>query len=282
MSSNEKKIPIIELFGPTVQGEGLLIGRPTHFLRTGGCSFACQWCDSMHAVDAEQVKVNRKMMTCGQIYESLHHLPRAPWLTLTGGDPCMWPLTELIHYTRHNLNSAVNVETQGVLFPDWLHEVDHITFSPKGPSSKMDQSITEFRDKLIQHRQTTPGGNGSESGQLITIKIVVFTEEDLSYAIGAFRALSGYRLYDHFTFQVGSPLTPDIVGIAQSIMDEWHGKTTDLTPEKLAIVKRQVILRRYEWLVESVLQRCPDLLTHNVSILPQQHVLLWPLEEKGR
>lgn len=37
-------ILISEIFGPTIQGEGALIGRPTVFVRTGGCDFRCRWC----------------------------------------------------------------------------------------------------------------------------------------------------------------------------------------------------------------------------------------------
>ena len=34
-----KTISISEIFGPTIQGEGALIGRPTVFVRTGGLRF---------------------------------------------------------------------------------------------------------------------------------------------------------------------------------------------------------------------------------------------------
>ena len=43
---------IAEIFGPTIQGEGALIGEPTVFVRAGGCDYRCSWCDSMHAVDS--------------------------------------------------------------------------------------------------------------------------------------------------------------------------------------------------------------------------------------
>ena len=45
-------IRISEIFGPTIQGEGALIGQPTVFVRTGGCDYRCAWCDSLHAVDS--------------------------------------------------------------------------------------------------------------------------------------------------------------------------------------------------------------------------------------
>ena len=45
-------IRVSEIFGPTIQGEGALIGQPTIFVRTGGCDYRCSWCGTMHAVDS--------------------------------------------------------------------------------------------------------------------------------------------------------------------------------------------------------------------------------------
>ncbi len=39
-----KTFPVIEIFGPTLQGEGTMIGYPTMFVRLGGCDFRCNWC----------------------------------------------------------------------------------------------------------------------------------------------------------------------------------------------------------------------------------------------
>ena len=33
------EIRVSEIFGPTIQGEGVLIGLPTVFVRTGGCDY---------------------------------------------------------------------------------------------------------------------------------------------------------------------------------------------------------------------------------------------------
>ena len=51
MTDDSSVIRISEIFGPTIQGEGALIGQPTVFVRTGGCDYRCSWCDSLHAVD---------------------------------------------------------------------------------------------------------------------------------------------------------------------------------------------------------------------------------------
>ncbi len=40
----QAKISVSEVFGPTIQGEGALIGKPTVFVRTGGCDYRCSWC----------------------------------------------------------------------------------------------------------------------------------------------------------------------------------------------------------------------------------------------
>lgn len=36
-----KKAPVMEIFGPTIQGEGIVTGRKTMFVRTGGCDYSC-------------------------------------------------------------------------------------------------------------------------------------------------------------------------------------------------------------------------------------------------
>src|SRR5438105_206992 len=48
--------PVIEVFGPTVQGEGPDAGRPAYFVRFGGCDYRCSWCDSMYAVEPADVR----------------------------------------------------------------------------------------------------------------------------------------------------------------------------------------------------------------------------------
>src|SRR5215831_5300129 len=50
ISTMRESIAISEIFGPTVQGEGPLIGQPTVFVRTGGCDYRCVWCDTLYAV----------------------------------------------------------------------------------------------------------------------------------------------------------------------------------------------------------------------------------------
>jgi 7-carboxy-7-deazaguanine synthase len=42
--SASQTLPIVEIFGPVLQGEGRMIGVQTHFVRLGYCDFRCSWC----------------------------------------------------------------------------------------------------------------------------------------------------------------------------------------------------------------------------------------------
>jgi 7-carboxy-7-deazaguanine synthase len=275
VTDKEHKYPIIELFGPTIQGEGLLLGVPTHFLRFGGCSYNCSWCDSMHAVDPKQIIANRTMMTIPEIMRRLNDLPEAPWVTFTGGDPCIHKGLDVLIGACNSHGMLVNVETQGEMWPEWLEGADCVTFSPKGPSSGNITEIDKFVHKLFVFRGC--------SNARIAVKVVVFDEADLAYAQSVYYALEQTgRPYQGFYYQVGSPIELPLV-LLEQLKDE-HGHD----PEQLQMAKavelghhkRESILALYESLTASVLKSgAMNALTH---ITPQMHVLLWPNEEKGR
>ncbi len=42
--ANPNKLPVLEIFGPTIQGEGAMIGVQTTFIRTVHCDYACAMC----------------------------------------------------------------------------------------------------------------------------------------------------------------------------------------------------------------------------------------------
>ncbi len=247
---DESKIQVMELFGPTIQGEGIMSGTITHFLRTGGCGLRCSWCDSLFAVLPEEIKKHRKLMTTGEILGALDALPWAPYVTFTGGDPCIQErLGDLIMH-MNNMDTQVAVETQGQFFPDWLGNADVITFSPKGPSSG---NIVDPED-LIKFCIDL----GPRRPQRICIKIVVFDQKDFEYAMSVYNVIPS-RYYDAFYFTAGTP---------QGLPDP-----KDRVFEILAIQSA---------LAGNILQESRVTNFNNkVHIGCQQHVLLWPKEEKG-
>lgn len=54
------KIPVLEIFGPTIQGEGMVVGQKTMFIRTAGCDYSCAWCDSaLRGMHRLKIKLGR-------------------------------------------------------------------------------------------------------------------------------------------------------------------------------------------------------------------------------
>jgi len=234
--------PVAEIFGPTIQGEGALAGKVTHFVRFGGCDYKCLWCDSAHAVLPESVKgLNR--LTQREIALQLFELPGTPdWITLSGGNPAMHKgLEDLIEHL-HLASYKVAVETQGTKFPEWLHKVDHITCSPKPPSSGM----VNF-DDVDRFLETAPLTKTS-------LKVVVFDDLDYEYAVTVHQEHPEFPFY----LSVGTLMGGLFGNFRNGEIDRDIG-----------------ILERYKWLVEKVLEDSDDGPMGNVSVFPQLHVLLW-------
>ncbi len=64
------KIPVLEIFGPTIQGEGMVVGQKTMFIRTAGCDYSCAWCDSAFTWDGS-AKDQIRQMTPEDIWDEL-------------------------------------------------------------------------------------------------------------------------------------------------------------------------------------------------------------------
>lgn len=251
-ASNKGKVPIIELFGPTIQGEGIMAGTLSHFLRTGGCPLKCAWCDSMHAVDPQQVKVNAHWWSPWEIVDAVSALPYAPWVTLTGGDPCIWAELEGVIATLNVNQYRVAVETQGTHFAEWLPLVDVITFSPKPPSSENPVDIEPLVEWL------TTNANQQRAFR-VCIKVVVFDEQDLAYALDVFQRVP-YNCYDAFYFTAGTSL--------YTVANSPHFRADS-------------VLRSFRRLSNHLLGMSSVTFNEKVHVGCQQHVLLWPDKDQG-
>src|SRR5690348_13408634 len=115
-----RTIMVVEAFGPTVQGEGALIGKPTVFVRTGGCDYQhCSWCDTLYAVLPEH-KSEWTPMTAEAIMDQVRRLSgdQPILVTLSGGNPAIQPLGELIDL-GHETGYTFALETQGSVAQSW-------------------------------------------------------------------------------------------------------------------------------------------------------------------
>ena len=257
------QIQIMELFGPTIQGEGIMSGTVTHFLRTGGCGLRCSWCDSMFAVLPDEIKKYRRLMTTAAILEEILALPYAPYITFTGGDPCIQPLLGDLIPVLNASAIRVAVETQGQYFPDWLLVTDVITFSPKGPSSGNVVDIDDLSKWLSDHPP--------RRSFRICIKIVIFNKDDYLYALHVYNTIPAY-LYDAFYFTAGTPL----IDPQTEPLPEGASMSEEAAKRSLIVLTNQTAI------AEAILKNDEHIVFNDkVHVGCQQHVLLWPNETKG-
>jgi 7-carboxy-7-deazaguanine synthase len=173
-ATKQATVPVVEVFGPTIQGEGWPAGLPTYFVRLGGCDYRCAWCDSLHAVLPEHVR-EAPRLTVEEIVARLGRTAR--WVTLSGGNPALHELTALVDELQAR-GQLVAVETQGSRWRDWLGDVDHLTISPKPPSSGEATPKQTGQTYAFMERVRSSGVDAS-------LKVVVFDAEDLRFALAA-------------------------------------------------------------------------------------------------
>src|SRR6187397_86153 len=66
----------------SIQGEGMLTGVPSVFVRTSGCNLRCRWCDTMYA----SWKPEGGEMSVAEILSAVEQWP-GRHVVLTGGEP---------------------------------------------------------------------------------------------------------------------------------------------------------------------------------------------------
>lgn len=115
----ETTVPISEVFGPTLQGEGPYAGRAVQFIRTGGCNLSCSWCDTPYTWDGSRFDLRAELTP--QTGDALLHqvIPHLP-LVLSGGEPLLHQdnhaLLRVLEHARHH-GCDIHVETNGTLAP---------------------------------------------------------------------------------------------------------------------------------------------------------------------
>ncbi|HWO75221.1 MAG TPA: 7-carboxy-7-deazaguanine synthase QueE [Bacillus sp. (in: firmicutes)] len=235
-----KKFPVLEIFGPTIQGEGSVIGLQTMFVRTAGCDYSCSWCDSAFTWDGS-AKDEIRMLTAEDIFTELQKLGggRFSHVTISGGNPALLSALDELIDLLHKHDIKVGLETQGSRWQDWFYKIDDLTISPKPPSSGMNTDF-EILDSIIE-RLLEARRQGHFS-----LKIVVFDNQDFNYA---------KDIYGRY---------PDVPFYLQVGNDQYK------TQESTGLL--QHLLNRYEWLIEKVTGSDE---MNQARVLPQLHTLVW-------
>lgn len=253
----QKRIPVVEMFGPTIQGEGAMAGVQTYFIRFGLCDYKCTMCDSMHAVDPKSVRKFAKFLTQEEISQTFVHdvykSNTTKWITFSGGNPAIHELGYLVD-SLHALGFMISVETQGTKYPEWLDDVDNVTVSPKGPGMgekfEPDVFIKFLND--AQHHE--------ECGTLFP-KIVIFDQQDIDFAV----QIKTEFLSKHTRlFEEGLPL---YLSLGNHIPPDNEGES-DVIPAE----HNQMLLAQYRILSDEVMQ---NRFLNDAIFLPQIHLLVY-------
>jgi len=137
---NPQLITISEIFGQTLQGEGINQGKPCWFIRTALCNLDCRWCDTPFTWDwtgkngiAFSKAKETKKMSIKQICDEIDH--RCQKIVISGGEP-MIQQKNLIGLASEliNLGHTIEIETNGTLLPseNWANFKEvHFNVSPK-------------------------------------------------------------------------------------------------------------------------------------------------------
>lgn len=164
------QLKISEIFGPTIQGEGPLIGLPTVFVRVGGCDYRCTWCDTLYAVLPEH-KDEWTSMSPEEVVAKVQDISPTPILvTLSGGNPALYvALGDVVRILRGK-GYPVACETQGSKSQAWFKNLSTLVLSPKPPSSGMDTDWLNLAEAFLSGPDDT------------VFKVVVGDDTDLAYA----------------------------------------------------------------------------------------------------
>ena len=240
---NNKIIPVAEIFGPTIQGEGPNVGIKTLFLRVAGCDFKCAWCDSKFAWKIDgNVKRYDPYDLVSKIINTCRETNTAN-VVLTGGNPCLYDFDKVIDLLK-DIGISIDVETQGSILPDWLYKVDQLVISPKAPSSGQ-KDVYDNVLKFLSNEEKVPVGYN------VAIKIPVFNEEDFKFA---------ERYYE---------LVQQVIWNTNVNAKMYLSVGNTNTNEAGDISKR--VLLDYE----SLINRTMESGMKKVYVLPQVHTLVW-------
>lgn len=251
----DETIAVSEIFGPTIQGEGSLIGTQTIFVRTGGCDYRCRWCDTGYAVLPEYEN-DWKPMNAQAVFTEIETLSQQQpqWITLSGGNPALQDLAPLITLGQAK-GYRFSMETQGSIAKPWFALLDQLTLSPKPPSSGM-----SFKARGLE-RCLAACDNDNTVAPDISLKFVIADMADLHWA----KSIADQ--YPELPCYVQPCNTTAKLEANFVVTKANEAKPNDANTHAIGIDQQQQML----WLIDAV----QTLNWHQARVLPQLHTWLW-------
>lgn len=224
-----------EIFGPTIQGEGILMGTPSTFIRLAGCNMnpPCSWCDTPYS---QAQGAGDLVLTIKEIVDQI----TTKHVVITGGEPLIQSnvknLADLCDASGH----IVTIETNGTIYREKLRwPVYLFSISPKLGRSGHEPN----RSVLNKYCANT------DHYYRLQIKFVVAGTADFEEAVIHIASL-------HHEWS-----TKDINFVLHPV-----GSTEDT---------RDTLMQKLQHLIEATLSNESLCAIPSVQVLPQLHRLLW-------
>jgi len=165
---------IAEIFH-SIQGEGLLAGVPSVFVRTSGCNLRCHWCDTPYASwkpEGPEMSVEAVLQKVSE-WNCRH-------VVLTGGEPMIAPDLPALAAGLRKAGRHITIETAATVPPMDI-ECDLASLSPKLSSST--PSAERYPAWAKKHEETRLRPEVIAAwikNYEFQLKFVLSTEKDLS------------------------------------------------------------------------------------------------------
>jgi 7-carboxy-7-deazaguanine synthase len=118
-----RPLKIAEIFY-SIQGEGVLVGVPSTFVRLSGCNLRCTWCDTPYTSwnpEGEDLPLGKIM---GDVLRNW-----AAHVVVTGGEPMLTDGVALLTQRLKELGHHITIETAGTVYQPVT--CDLMSISPK-------------------------------------------------------------------------------------------------------------------------------------------------------
>jgi 7-carboxy-7-deazaguanine synthase len=180
-------LPLNDIFGPTIQGEGPYMGRVVNFVRLGLCNLHCFQCDTKQTWDKDNydLKVENPATEAQVIVDRVTVLPgNQTVVVISGGEPLMHQDKAGFRYLLKELNKNnydVHIETNGtrLVRPEIANLITHFSVSPKITSALV--SSADEKSKRIKMSVLKQFANYTKMGKAC-FKIVCATPSDVEEA----------------------------------------------------------------------------------------------------
>ena len=160
------QLQIVELFH-SIQGEGILTGVPSVFVRLAGCNLRCVWCDTAYARDPKA----GESIPLSEVVRRVCAFPTR-FVVLTGGEPMTASGVFALATALRERGKHLTIETNGTLPPDGI-ACDLASVSPKLAHSSA--ALLEDASERIRHPALAAWVDGYE----YQLKFVITAPEDL-------------------------------------------------------------------------------------------------------